>query len=179
MRIVLHAGKRALENLSLSYVGQIIRLLACSSGRTLFSNVLRPYMSHPLTCRNGSGSNFISAPRKSFIRTFVSQCDTWKLARFNQPLTQVCCKLENGITIQVKCEVTVKKTSQDASDARYGVVFFSDLTAYGLASTHQVKFSFSEVLIQWSTHTVKYSFSEVFNQWNPHLVNYSFIQVFI
>ena len=44
--------------------------------------------------------------------------------------------------IQETCEVIVKKTSQDASDAIYGVVFF------GPHCVWLGKYSFNEVLIQ-------------------------------
>ena len=48
----------------------------------------------------------------------------------------------NQMYKQVKCEVIVKETSQDASDARYEVVFF------GPNCIWLGKYSFSEVFIQ-------------------------------
>ena len=67
--------------------------------------------------------------------------------------------------IQVKCEV-VEKTSQDASAEWFWNFSFQ---TWG-AKTHSIKYSLSEVFIQWSTHPVKYSFSEVLIQWSTQLV---------
>ena len=55
---------------------------------------------------------------------------------------------------QVKCEVIIKKTTQDASDARYGVVFFGPHCKW-LATTHSVNFSFSVVNISFKLFSFK------------------------
>ena len=46
-------------------------------------------------------------------------------------------------------------------------------------SIHSVKSSFSEVLLRWSPRSVKYSFSEVLLQWSTHSVKYSFSEILI
>ena len=50
---------------------------------------------------------------------------------------------------------------------------------HGQSLSGKVKYSLSEVLIQWSTHSVTYSFNEVLIQWSSHSVKYSISEVFI
>ena len=80
----------------------------------------------------------------------------------------------------MKSEVN-QKTLQDASDGWFQsyslrsaaccMVRASEQMGGGeVTTTHSVKCSFSEVLIQWSTHLVKYSYSEVLIQWSTHSV---------
>ena len=86
-----------------------------------------------------------------------------------------------NIYIQVKCEV-IEKTSQDASEGWFQSFFVSKCCMlHGQShrgndgtSTHSVKYSFSEVLIQWSNILVMYSFCQVLIQWSIHSVKYTF-----
>ena len=111
---------------------------------------------------------------------------SWEIETWNALLEssgQILWKLwkaERFYKVKVKCEV-IEKTSQDVSEGWFQSFFFVSKSCmlFGQNLRGNVKYSFSEVIIQWSNHSVKYSFSEVLIQWSTHSVKYSFSEVLI